>query len=185
MPYLNEQARKELLSIARNTLEKYLAESKVSRIEPSAPVLREHAGAFVSLHKGGELRGCIGQITQDRALYQVVQDCAVSAATEDPRFPPVTADEAPGLEIEISVLTPMKPVADVAEVEVGRHGLLISQGSRRGLLLPQVAARYNWSREVFLCQTCRKAGLPDNAWSDRSTSIYSFEAEVFSEAEII
>ena len=181
MPNLNEQDRKELISIARSTLDTYLSAGKVPEIHPASPALSEHAGAFVSLHQEDELRGCIGQIEPDRELYKIVQSCALSAALDDPRFPPVTAEQLPSLNIEISVLTPMIRVARIEEIEVGKHGLYITLGGWRGLLLPQVATQYGWNREVFLSQTCRKAGLPENSWRDRPVAIFRFEAQVFSE----
>lgn len=181
MANLNEQDRKELISIARNTLESYLSTGKVPKVNPARPALSERAGAFVSLHEGDELRGCIGQIEPDRELYKIVQSCALSAALDDPRFSPVTAEQLPSLNIEISVLTPMTRVASVEEIEVGKHGLYITLGAWRGLLLPQVATQYGWTREGFLSQTCRKAGLNENAWRDRPVAIHRFEAQVFSE----
>ena len=185
MPNLNEQDRKELISIARNTLETYLSTGKIPETHPASAALLVYLGAFVSLHEGDELRGCIGQIEPDRELYKIVQSCALSAALDDPRFPPVTAEQLPSLNIEISVLTPMVRVARIEEIEVGRHGLYITLGSRRGLLLPQVATQYGWNRDAFLAQTCRKAGLPENAWRDRPASIFCFEAQVFSEPRIL
>jgi len=178
---LDEQDKKELLFMARNTLETYLSKGKVPDVHPTRPAMLERAGAFVSLHEGDELRGCIGQINPDRELYKIVQSCALSAALDDPRFSPVTAEQLPFINIEISVLTSMVRVSRVEEIEVGKHGLYITLGSRRGLLLPQVATQYGWDREVFLDQTCRKAGLPENAWRERSTSIFTFEAQVFAE----
>lgn len=185
MPNLSEQDRKELISIARNTLESYLSTGKVPEVHPASPALSEPAGAFVSLHQDDELRGCIGQIEPDRALYKIVQSCALSAALDDPRFPAVTAEQLPSLNIEISVLTPMVRVSRVEEIEVGRHGLYITMGAWRGLLLPQVATQYGWNREVFLSQTCRKAGLAENAWRDRKVTIFRFEAQVFSEPRVL
>ena len=179
---LDEQDRQELLLIARNTLQTYLSTGKFTEVRPARPALLQQAGAFVSLHEGDELRGCIGQIVPDRELYKIVQSCALSAALDDPRFNPVTADQVPLLTIEISVLTPMVRVTRVEEIEVGRHGLYITVGNRRGLLLPQVATQYGWDRDAFLAQTCRKAGLPENAWRNPSASIHAFEAEVFSES---
>ena len=178
---LNEQGKKELLLMARNTLETYLSTGKVTELHPKNPALLERAGAFVSLHEGDELCGCIGQITPDRELYKIVQSCTLSAALDDPRFSPVTAEQISRINIEISVLTPMVRVSRIEDIEVGKHGLYITLGSRRGLLLPQVATQYGWDREVFLDQACGKAGLPENAWRERSTSIFTFEAQVFSE----
>ncbi|RPJ83456.1 MAG: AmmeMemoRadiSam system protein A, partial [Acidobacteria bacterium] len=124
----------------------------------------------------------IGYPRGDRSLAEVVRHCAISAALDDPRFYPLAADELPCVTIEISVLGPIEPVNDVSQIEVGRDGLILSSGSSRGLLLPQVAAEHGWTREVFLSQTCLKAGLSPDAWR-RGASIARFEAEVFGEEE--
>lgn len=144
------------------------------------PALRTYAGAFVTLRKAGALRGCIGQIEPSDPLGAVVVHCAAAAALEDPRFPPVTDQELPLLSVEVSVLTPLRAVADVDEIEVGRHGLVVARGGRRGLLLPQVAVEWKWSRDEFLAQTCRKAGLPADAWQ-HGASIFVFETQVYDE----
>ena len=123
-------------------------------------------GAFVSLHRRGQLRGCIGYIEAVKPLLQTVMEMAPAAAFQDPRFRPVQADELADLEIEISVLTPMRLIKSPDEIEVGKHGLYIVKGQNRGLLLPQVASQYHWDRQTFLEQTCHKAGLPSNAWED-------------------
>ncbi len=178
---LDESDKLELLRLARSTLESYLSAGTTPKYHTNRPALRSRAGAFVSLHCGDELRGCIGQLTPDREIYRVIQYCAVSAATEDMRFLPVTASELPQIDIEISVLTPFCRVASPDEIEVGKHGLYIVRGSNRGLLLPQVATHYGWDRDTFLAQTCRKAGIPEQAWRDPSTAIHTFEAQVFAE----
>ncbi len=178
---LDDSDKTELLALARNTLETYFARNRMLDYTTSRPELLVRRGAFVSLHRGEELRGCIGQIFGDRELYLVVQHCALSAALEDGRFYPVTVDELPDLTIEISALTPMTRVRAFEEIEVGKHGLYIIRGVRRGLLLPQVATHYGWDREMFLAQTCRKAGLPESAWREPETSIQIFSADVFSE----
>jgi AmmeMemoRadiSam system protein A len=143
--------------------------------------LRRPAGAFVTLRKQGDLRGCIGSIRALEPLYRAVASSAVSAAFRDPRFFPVRKDELSQLELEISVMGPIEPVRDVAEIEVGRDGLIISRGRFAGLLLPQVASEYGWDRETFLDQTCLKAGLQPEAWRAPDTRIEKFAAEVFSE----
>lgn len=180
-PVLDESARKELLALARKTLENYFVTGRIAEYQAAHPELLERCGAFVSLHKGGELRGCIGLLSDEAELYRTVQRCAISAALEDSRFTPVTPGELADLKIEISVLSPLERITDVHLIEVGRHGLLISLGGLRGLLLPQVAAQYNWDRETFLAQTCRKAGLPTHAWRQPNVVIHVFEAQVFSE----
>ena len=155
--------------------------SQRTETKTANPALQTPQGAFVTITIGGELRGCIGTFREDTPLYRTVAQMAVAAAREDPRFPPLTAAELPKIHVEISALTPMKPVADVREIEVGRHGLYITKGFSSGVLLPQVATEYGWDRTTFLEQTCRKAGLPKNAWQE-GAKILSFEAEVFGES---
>ncbi len=150
---------------------------------PAGGVYARHAGAFVSLHHHGDLRGCIGQSEPREPLGEVIVHCAGAAALEDPRFTPVRPDELQALEIEVSVLTPPAPVADPSTIVVGCHGLIVSRDGRRGLLLPQVAVEWGWTREEFLAQTCRKAGLPPDAWQ-RGADVFAFEAEIFSEADV-
>jgi len=148
---------------------------------PSSPHLQEERGAFVSLHKEGKLRGCIGRIAAVTPLDQTVREMARAAALEDPRFPPVTAEDLDALQVEISVLSTMREISP-HEVVVGRDGLLISYNGRRGLLVPQVARQWRWSREMFLAQTCLKAGLPLDQWK-RGATVEAFTAEVFRERE--
>jgi AmmeMemoRadiSam system protein A len=137
-------------------------------------------GAFVSIHLGHDLRGCVGYPESDLELTDVVRRCAVSAATSDHRFAPLTPAEWPLATVEISVLGPIEPVADVSEIEVGRHGLIAQMGHRRGLLLPQVATERGWKREEFAAQACRKAGLPLDAWRT-GAQLFKFEAQVFAD----
>jgi AmmeMemoRadiSam system protein A len=174
-------SREELLALARTTLSHYLSAGKIPDYTPRSDFLRERCGAFVSLHRGNELRGCIGQITADRELYRIVQHCAVAAGTTDDRFYSVSGEELPELTFEVSVLTPLRVISDLSEIEVGRHGLMVTLGRRRGLLLPQVATEYGWNRECFLARTCEKAGLRPDAWRDPSIRIEVFEADVVSE----
>jgi len=178
---LDDSDKSELLTLARTTLETYFSENQVPDYHTTRPELLARRGAFVSLHRGSELRGCIGQIFADRELYRIVQHCVLSAALEDSRFNPVTREELPGLTIEISALTHLQRVRNVEAIEVGKHGIYIMRGMHRGLLLPQVATQYKWDRETFLSQTCRKAGLPEAAWRDPQTGIQIFSADVFSE----
>ena len=177
---LDGAARAELLGIARRAIAETVRDSQRMEAKSSNPALQTPQGAFVTITIGGELRGCIGTFREDTPLFRTVAQMAVAAAKEDPRFPPLTAAELPKLHVEISALTPMKPVADVREIEVGRHGLYITRGFNSGVLLPQVATEYGWDRTTFLEQTCRKAGLPKNAWQE-GAKILSFEAEVFGE----
>lgn len=176
---LTSDERDRLLRLARRALE-----ARVRR-EPQPPVdrgggLDELRGAFVTIHTGGELRGCLGRLETDRPLAENVSHLAAVVSDSDPRFPPLRAVELGATEIEISALTPEQEVNDIAAIEVGRHGLILEQGTRRGLLLPQVAIEHEWDRETFLDQTCLKAGLPRDAWR-RGARIFTFEAEVFSE----
>ena len=179
--YLPESARAELLAIAHRAIERYLKNGILFAEAPGSPLLSEPGAAFVTLTEAGRLRGCIGYTEAVAPLFRTVQECAVAAATEDPRFPSVTVAELSMLHIEISVLTPLRPIRP-EEVQVGTHGLVVSLGSRRGLLLPQVADEQGWDRETFLSQTCVKAGLPPDAWRQGAT-IQAFTAEVFSEKQ--
>lgn len=180
---LSVEARRELLRIARDAIAAAV-HGRTYTPHGQDPGTQEPGGAFVTLHRLGELRGCIGQIDAREPLDRTVAYCAVAAATRDPRFPPVTARELEaGTEIEISVLTPLQRVESVEQIEVGRDGLLIEQGPRSGLLLPQVATEWNWDRDTFLAHTCRKAGLPLDAWT-RGAEIYRFQAEIFNEQNV-
>jgi hypothetical protein len=178
--HLDAAARTELLGIARRAIAETVRGSQRTETKTANPALQTPQGAFVTITIGGELRGCIGTFREDTPLFRTVAQMAVAAAKEDPRFPPLSAAELPKIHVEISALTPMKPVADVREIEVGRHGLYITRGFNSGVLLPQVATEYGWDRTTFLEQTCRKAGLPKNAWQE-GAKILSFEAEVFGE----
>lgn len=176
---LTDDERRGLLRYARQVIAAHLHGDPL----PPAPAVREplrHAGAFVTLHAGHDLRGCIGYPGSEKPLEEVIAECAVAAATDDPRFPPVHPSELPSLSVEISVLTPIDPVEDVADIEVGRDGLVVEQGFRRGLLLPQVASEHGWDRETFLAHTCIKAGLRSDAWR-RGARVSRFQAEVFGE----
>ena len=172
------EERQALLRIARRAIAAHLAGERASAIDlsgaPAAP-----GGAFVTLRRHEELRGCIGHIEADGPVGAVVARCAVASATEDPRFPAVTRLELVEIAIELSLLGPLE-TAGAETVEVGRHGLVVEMGWRRGLLLPQVATERNWDRETFLAETCHKAGLPGDAWEHGAT-LEAFTAEVFSE----
>ena len=147
---------------------------------PAAADLPEASGVFVTLKKHGELRGCIGTLECRGPLADEVARVAVSAAQADPRFPPVCAAELDAIDVEVSVLGPLEPIdpMDPAAFEIGRHGLVVEQGTRRGLLLPQVATEWKMDRETFLAHTCAKAGLPVDAWR-KGAKVYRFGAEVF------
>ncbi len=178
---LTKQEKDLLLTIARKSIEAGLAGRGVSSPEIESGTLKEKMGAFVTLKKQDRLRGCIGFIDGRKPLYETVEEMAQAAAFRDSRFSPVREDELKDLEIEISALTPLKQIHDVGEIEVGRHGIYIVKGFHSGLLLPQVATEYEWDRITFLKETCRKAGLPEDAWEDADTQIFIFSAHVFSE----
>ncbi|MCZ7585656.1 MAG: AmmeMemoRadiSam system protein A [Deltaproteobacteria bacterium] len=173
--------RRECLSIARKTLEAYLRTGDTPDFDSDVPELHEPGAAFVTLHCRGELRGCIGQTEARGPLWRCVREMAISAATQDPRFAPVTEAELSDVDIEVSVLSAPEPVHDATEIEIGRHGLIVTRDFYRGLLLPQVAPRYDWTPEEFLEHTCVKAGLPKSAWKDPKARIERFEARIFSE----
>jgi AmmeMemoRadiSam system protein B/AmmeMemoRadiSam system protein A len=182
---LNSSQRKELLKIARDTIKEYLGTGK--RLEPKVgdEVLKEDMGSFVTLHKNGMLRGCIGNMAATGPLYLTVRDMAIAAAAEDPRFPPVTLGELDEVDIEISVLSPMRKIDDYNEIEVGKHGVMVRMGWRGGVYLPQVADETGWDREQFMNSLCaHKAGIPADAWKTGKCEIYVFTAEVFGEKDI-
>ncbi len=145
------------------------------------PALLKVQGAFVTLHKSGELRGCIGNIIGQAPLYLTVRDMAIESSTRDPRFPPVTASELKDIKIEISVLSEPKAVAKVDEITMGTHGVILKQGFRSAVYLPQVATETGWARDEFLSNLSRKAGLPPNAWKEKNTELLTFTAQVFGE----
>ncbi len=179
---LNQKQRRKLLEIARDSIETYLKTGKRLGLSESEPALLEHCGAFVTLRKRNQLRGCIGNIIGNQPLYLTIRDMAVEAAVNDPRFTPVTEEELPEIEIEISVLSPLKQIEDPDEIKMGQHGVLVRKGYRSGVFLPQVATETGWTKEEFLSNLCaHKAGLSPSAWKDPSTEVYIFTAEVFSE----
>lgn len=177
---LNGEGKKELLSLTREALQRFLSGLKLEDIKPQNAQLQIKRGAFVTLKKKGALRGCIGFIKPVAPLYQTVIQAALYAAVKDSRFNPVQLSELEGLEIEISVLTPLQKIDDPKKILVGTHGLFISLGDRSGLLLPQVPVENNWSRTTFLEQACLKAGLQKNAWKS-GADIFVFQAIVFHE----
>jgi hypothetical protein len=176
---LLDEEKKSLRQIALNAIEGKLKGVRNNPVGKPTSNLQENRGAFVSLHKNGRLRGCIGQIVPANPLYQTIADMAIAAAFDDPRFDPLTAKEFKDLELEISVLTPMERLKNADEIEIGKHGLYLKKGFYSGLLLPQVAAEYGWDPITFLEETCRKAGLPRNAWKEKNTEIYLFSADIF------
>lgn len=181
MSPLAPDSRVVLLRLARQAIESAVKSSPFDSL-PNLPDLSEPRGAFVTLTRHGHLRGCIGQVKPVDPLVRVVVQCAVSAATEDPRFAPVAAEEVAQLEIELSLLSRPAPVR-FEEIEIGRHGLIATNQNKSGLLLPQVADEHNWPVERFLEETCLKAGLDAYAWKQSETRIEAFTAEVFSDRE--
>jgi AmmeMemoRadiSam system protein A len=184
MSPLCSEERRELLAVARRAIveaTKGKTSVRSSRRSDSGSAEDRTCGVFVTLYRRGQLRGCVGQIEGVGALANVIAHCAVAAALEDPRFPPVEPAEVAELEIEISLLSPLEPVAP-AQIEIGRHGLVVERGSRRGLLLPQVPAERRWQWQRFVEETCVKAGLSRDAWKDPATRTFAFTTEAFTEA---
>jgi len=183
-PLLSEEARRDLLAVARRSLEAaFLGEPEPRLASDRSDAFGEARALFVTLRKAGELRGCIGTLAPQGDLGRTVPSFARRAAFEDPRFPPLSEGELPLCAIEISVLTPPTPVADPSEIEVGRDGLILEAGGGSGLLLPQVATEWGFDRERFLEEVSRKAGLDRNAWKAPDARIWRFQAEVFGEPE--
>ncbi len=172
--------RQMLLRLAHEVIEAALDEREVDTTPPTDH-LAEARGAFTTLHVNGQLRGCVGYVMPVHPLYRTVAETAVAAAFHDTRFQPVTKEEAPHLEIEISVLSLLQPI-EADDIEIGRHGLVVTFGSRRGLLLPQVPVEYGWDVKTFLEQTCHKAGLPTDAW-ERGATLETFTAEIFGDED--
>lgn len=175
----------KLLASARKTLDRYLAEGSKSGVlvpeEDRGPDLRQRTGVFVTVRKSGELRGCVGAISPRRPLGDLVADRTLAAASSDPRFKPLTADEGP-VTLEISVLTPAKKIRDWRQFRLG-FGVVLVHGDKGGTLLPQIAQEYGWNAQQFLENLCRKAGLEPTAYRDPEASLYVYEAQVFAESE--
>jgi uncharacterized protein (TIGR00296 family) len=189
MTMLTEEEGKMGLRLARAAIERYLSESTRLKAPEDLPAsFEEKRGVFVTLNKYGNLRGCIGYPYPVFKLKDAIIDSAISAAVGDPRFPPVTREEFEDVTIELTVLSmpqvlKVKPKELPTHIEIGRHGLIVKRGLYQGLLLPQVATEYNWSAEEFLCQTCWKAGLPQDAWLEEETEVSTFEGQIFKEEE--
>jgi AmmeMemoRadiSam system protein A len=175
------EERSLLLALAHKSIQAAFENRDIPLTSPS-PHLEEPRGVFTTLYRRGHLRGCVGYVFPVTSVYRTVAETARAAAFEDTRFYPVTAEEAPELEIHLSILSPLRPIT-AEQVKVGQHGLLVSMGARRGLLLPQVPMEYGWDRTTFLEQTCRKAGLPTDAWQKGAT-LEAFTAEVFGDREL-
>ena len=186
MSSLAEREKQLLLQLARRALAVAVSADAANKPPlqdfPNEEFLQQPSGAFVTLHRRGRLRGCVGQLPGHDSLAAVVAHCARSAALQDSRFEPVQAAELSEIEIEVSVLSALEDVT-LEAIEAGKHGLVVSQGRQRGVLLPQVATQFNWSAQRFLEETCVKAGMDREAWKDSATRVQSFTAEVFSEAD--
>ena len=175
----SEADRVVLLRLARDAIAAHVHR----RAFPDPPIvglLAVQRGAFVTLHTNGALRGCIGHIEADEAIGRVIPRCAVSACSADSRFLAITEVDLTVLAIELSLLGPLVPISGTSDIQIGRDGLIVELGWRRGLLLPQVATEWKWNRDAFLAHTCQKAGLPHDAWQ-KGARLWRFEAEVFSE----
>ena len=172
------EERELLLRLVHRAIEAKLKHESID-LAPPTPHLGEPRGAFTTLHLQGRLRGCVGYVAAVYPLYRTVAETAVAAAFSDARFHPVTAEEAPLLKVEISIISPLFPIRP-EDIEIGKHGLLVTKDMRRGLLLPQVPVEHGWDALTFLAQTCGKAGLPSDAWKQGAT-LEAFVAEVFAE----
>jgi AmmeMemoRadiSam system protein A len=183
MSQLSSDDRRALLDLARRTISSAVTEGRIPDSPPHSVPLSVTGGAFVTLHRNGRLRGCVGEVENPGPLAESIVRAAINAALHDFRFPPVVAEEVADLEIEISVLSRLDPIAP-EDIIVGTHGLMVVKDENRGLLLPQVAQERQWSSQRFLEETCIKAGLPRNAWREPFTQIFAFTAEVFSEPSV-
>lgn len=179
---LNKEERKKLLTLARDTIINYLKTGKVPEVKDVDSFSKKDMGAFVTLHKNGQLRGCIGNLIAKGPLYLAVRDMAIEAATSDPRFSSVKLEEMSDVDIEISALSPMEKIEDYKKIEIGKHGVLVKSGFVSGVYLPQVANEAGWSLEEFMDSLCgEKAGLEKDAWKKGTCEMYIFTAEVFGE----
>jgi AmmeMemoRadiSam system protein A len=181
MPFLSESERRAALELARKAVVEAVSHRKLRDLIPREGVFTVRRGVFVTLHVRGQLQGCIGVTEPSEPLGEAIVRCAVSAALEDPRFAPMKETQLEEMDIEISLLSPLVPILPEA-IEIGRHGLLIVLHAQRGLLLPQVAIEHRLSREQFLEETCRKAGLRREGWKDSETRLFGFTCEIFSDS---
>lgn len=181
---LTSEEKQTLLTLARTAIQSALEGSPFPSRTFQEESLNRRSGVFVTLRVEEELRGCIGYVEPLFPLARATQEVAIKAAVEDPRFMPVTLSELKSITIEISVLSPLSELFDVEQIEVGRHGLVIDTGHRRGLLLPQVATEYGWDKKEFLKHTSLKAGLPPDAWKKKDSKLFTFTVEKFSESEM-
>jgi uncharacterized protein len=184
MPYafiLQDDEKRELLRIARTSLKEYLLSGRVPPGAPHRKCMTEPAGCFVTLHRDHKLRGCIGKLDETAPLYKAIQEMAVAAASRDPRYQPVSVEELTLLTIEVAVLGPRRQIKGPDEVEIGTHGVCVSSGARRGLLLPHAAVENGWDAATFLGKACERAGLPVDTWRGPTATLEVFSAQVFDE----
>ncbi len=179
---LSSEDKTLLLQLAREAIISHVGDSTLPRTEPAGASLQEKRGCFVCVKINGKLRGCIGNFISDKPLGQLVQEMAISAATRDPRFYPMKRDDLAKFDLEISVLTPLKKISSVEEIQVGIHGIYLEKNYSRGVLLPQVAVEYGWDRDTFLSQTSMKAGLDPEGWKE-GADIYVFSADIINEGK--
>ncbi|MCD6581825.1 MAG: AmmeMemoRadiSam system protein A [Desulfuromusa sp.] len=170
-----------LLKIAREAIIHQIKNEDYSPTPQEEKALNEHSGCFVTITQDGHLRGCIGNFQSQQPLYREVTTMAIAAASQDPRFQPMSRDELDNFSVEITALSPLEKIEDTNLIEVGTHGIYIVKGHNRGVLLPQVATEYGWDRETFLRQTCVKAGLSENSWQHPDTDIYIFGGQIIHE----
>ncbi|MCA1989958.1 MAG: AmmeMemoRadiSam system protein A [Desulfarculus sp.] len=182
---LNPNEQKRLLAVARDTITKLIWGKRPDAHEADLEGLNFKRGAFVTIHRRGQLRGCIGNFFSETPLVRTVEEMAIAAATQDPRFPPLGRGELEDIDLEISVLSPLRPISDIDEIQVGRHGIYIVSPRGRGVLLPQVATEQGWDRDTFLDHTCLKAGLQPGCWRDPDVQILVFSAQVFGEKDLL
>lgn len=178
---LTKSEKEILFQYAHKGIEAAIKAEPVPTAIESTTLLSSPSGAFVTIYKFGELRGCVGEVKPEKPLLQTVIDAAYNAAVNDPRFNPVTLDELEDISIEISIISDLKEIKNIEEIEVGTHGIIMEQGEKIGLLLPQVATDYSWDRETFLNQTARKAGLTYDAWKKGNVKISIFTAEIINQ----
>jgi AmmeMemoRadiSam system protein A len=179
---LTDDEKRELLRIARATLREFMRSGRIPPGKPHRASLTAPAGVFVTLHRGPELRGCIGTLQATTPLYRIIQEMVIAAASRDARFAPIAEGEVDQLNIEISVLGGARRIHDAGEVVIGEQGVCVSRGERRGLLLPQVAVEHDWDAATFLDRACEKGGLPAGAWRDPEATVEVFGAQVFDDA---
>jgi AmmeMemoRadiSam system protein A len=180
MPSLSESERQQLLQLARNAIVEAVAHHKLLDSIPHEGIFGDNRGVFVTIHVNGNLHGCIGTTEATEPLGDAIVRCGASAALQDPRFPQMQPEELSGLEVEVSVLSPLVPIRP-ENIEIGKHGLMVVDAGHRGLLLPQVAVEHGLSKEEFLAETCKKAHLSRDAWRLPGTTILGFTCDVFAE----